>query len=124
MQLWLQFFLKPRLKSRLCVSIFRDWRTGLEVLECDPATLSFGSTLPGSLHTLILENFDEDLFGNLRSLPQLCTALRGMTALEHLSLIGQDLRLHLVPLLAGLQHCTLLTHLNIQRCSLTGLPEG
>ena len=37
---------------------------------------------------------------------------------------SQELGLHLVPLLAALQHCTLLMHLDIRWCSLTRLPEG
>ena len=111
------------LKSRLRFSILRDWRTGLEVLKCDPASLSFGSILPRSLRTLIIDSVRMNI-GNSRWLPQLCIALCGLLALEHLSLQGPELQLHVVPLLAALQHCTLLMHLNIRYCTLTRLPEG
>ncbi len=91
------------------------------MLKCNPVRLSFGSSLPRRLRILIIESFDERIFG---SQPQLCVALRGLPALERLSLVKQDLRLNLAPLLAALQHCTLLTNLNIDQCNLPGLPEG
>ena len=122
-KIWLPFHLGLCLKSRLCVSLLRDWRAGLEVLKCDPANLSFGSILPGSLRILIVDSVELN-FGNSRWLPQLCNALCGLPALERFSLIGQELELHLVPLLAALQHCTLLVHLDIRYCILTRLPEG
>lgn len=50
--------------------------------------------------------------------------MRGLPALERFSLFRQDLQLHLVPLLAALQHCTMLRHLYIKGCSLAVLPEG
>ncbi len=102
------------------------------MLKCDPASLSFGSTLPHRLSTLIIRSSNESVFPyieyecirNVRSLPQLCCALRGLPALERFSLHRQDLRLHTASLLAALQHSTLLKHLEFEDCALTRLTEG
>ena len=94
------------------------------MLKCNPAGLVFGSTLPRRLHTLVICSGDEYGSPNVRSLPQLSVALRGLPALERFVLNGQDLQEHLAPILAALQHSTLLTHLEFHYCGLTGLPEG
>ncbi len=107
----------------MCRQFSSNWRAGLEVLKCDPFSLcTFGSSLPRQLRILILDSPLCD--GGYPLPPQLCVALRGLTALERLSLIEQDLMLDLAPLLAALQHKTLLTHLNFCGCILPGLPEG
>ncbi len=86
-------------------------------------SVSMGSTLPRSLRTLIITNVEEPGYCEA-PLPQLCVALWGRPALERFSLSGQDLQLHLAPLLTALQHSTRLTHLELRYCNLTGLPYG
>lgn len=104
------------------------WGAELEMLSCDNYSLSWDSPLPVSLRTLIIMvcNPPEDFSSTGSSLAQLCIAVRGLPALERFLLHAycSEMLAQLAPLLEALQHCPLLTHLDLSNCGLKGLPEG
>ena len=115
-------------------TLLRGWRTGLEVLKCDPASLSFGNTLPRGIRTPIIESLRKGpwssahapISGNGRCLQQLRAALRELAALERFALSGQDLQLAAAGAApdSALQHSTSLPYLDIYMCKLTRLHDG
>lgn len=107
-----------------CLLGAQSWRCCAATTTAYPGT----APLPVSLRTLIILvcNPPEDVSSTGSLLAQLCIAVRGLPALERFFLHAycSEMLPQLAPLLKALQHCPLLTHLDLSSCGLKGLSEG